>query len=68
MGAPVKSAKNRGEVMTYLNQVRNQSERELQGKEKQTIKPEEASHQEMLLDNLICPIALAIFTDPGKYE
>ncbi|CAF4197825.1 unnamed protein product, partial [Rotaria magnacalcarata] len=69
MGAPVKPERTRTEVMTYMNQMRNQSERELQEKEKElkekhAIQLEKTLHQAMLLDNLVCPIALTIFTDP----
>ncbi|CAF0733855.1 unnamed protein product [Adineta steineri] len=56
--------KSRDEVMKYLNNSKTNTEiQEVQTKVAST-KIEENKHKEILLDNLTCPLTLAVFTDP----
>jgi len=60
--------KTRGEVMKHLAVIRSEQDK----KESQTndiiLQNEENKRKLRVMDNLTCPLTLAVFIDPGKYH
>lgn len=58
--------KSRAEVLLQINELRTQRDKELKDKSSQAAKAEEQQNQEMMVDNLTCPLTFCIFVDPGR--
>jgi len=59
--------KTRNEVMQQIAAVRSQHVRKQNQATNATVQAEEEKRKLLVLDNLTCPLTLAIFIDPGKY-
>lgn len=67
MGEPTKY-KTRDEVMQHIADMRTQHEEEQKQKSNATVKVDEQKQQDAILDTLTCPLTLAVFVEPGKYD
>lgn len=59
--------KTRYEVMQQVAALRSQHERKQNQATNATLQAEEEKRKLLVLDNLTCPLTLAVFIDPGKY-
>jgi hypothetical protein len=60
--------KNRDEVMQQINALQTQHEIKQEATNHVTVKADEDKRKDIILNNLMCPLTLAVFIEPGKYH
>ncbi len=60
------SKKSRTVVIQQLSEIQSDHEKRREDESSGALKAEDEKHKSLILDNLTCPLTLAVFVDPGR--